>query len=132
MRYLSVEFMLLFIFFCIILLSEKKRNQASEGKGLEMEPLKPKGLLIHAFVLLCLGPPNFPFSIYLLGVCYVAQSHRQRSSSLLFANNLLVTYTLLLIINIPVATKWVSIARKILSSYKLYLSGNIYKKLMRI
>ena len=68
-RYLSVEFMLLFIFFCIILLSEKKRNQASEGKGLEMEPLKPKGLLIHAFVLLCLGLPNFPFSIYLLGVC---------------------------------------------------------------
>ena len=34
---------------CKISISEKKRNQAMEGKGVEMEPLNKQGLLIHAF-----------------------------------------------------------------------------------
>ena len=35
------------LFFMISILG--KRNQASEGKGVEMEPLNKQGLLIHAF-----------------------------------------------------------------------------------
>ena len=35
-------------FICMISFLGQKRNQATEGKGVEMEPLKPQGLLIHA------------------------------------------------------------------------------------
>ena len=37
------------MFFFMISILGHKRNQASEGKGVEMEPLNKQGLLIHAF-----------------------------------------------------------------------------------
>ena len=43
-----------------------KRNQATEGKGVEMEPLKPQqGLLIHAFFSLSL-PKFLSASVFLM------------------------------------------------------------------
>ena len=52
----------------MISISGEKRVKAMEGKGVEMEPLNKKGLLIHAFFLFEDNKKNLFQLSYLLAV----------------------------------------------------------------
>ena len=50
----------------MISISGEKRVKAMEGKGVEMEPLNKKGLLIHAFFSLKITKISFSYPVFLL------------------------------------------------------------------
>ena len=48
----------------MISISGEKRVKAMEGKGVEMEPLNKKGLLIHAFFSLKIMKISFSYPVF--------------------------------------------------------------------
>ena len=71
----------------MISISEKKRNQAMEGKGVEMEPLNKKGLLIHAFFSLKITKKSL--SAILSSCCNFLYAQSWENMSLLMNTNIL-------------------------------------------